>query len=57
LTRRGRLVNEHHPINVGSAAMIVVIAAIVPRILMVVAMVIAIVVTLMVTRPRDDAGG
>jgi hypothetical protein len=36
--------------------MLVVLAAIVPRVLMVIAVVIAIVITLM-TRPCDDAGG
>jgi len=36
--------------------MLVVLAAIVPRVLVVIAVVIAIVITLM-TRPCDDAGG
>jgi hypothetical protein len=40
-----------------SAAVLVVISALVPRVLMVVAVMIAIVVTLMVTRARDDTGG
>src|ERR1700735_765792 len=43
---------------VRSAAMLVALAAIVPRGLVVIAVVIAIVITLMLmTRPRDDAGG
>jgi nitrate/nitrite transporter NarK len=42
---------------VRSAAMLVVIAAIMPRVLMIVAVVIAIVVTLVITRPCDHAGG
>jgi hypothetical protein len=41
-----------------SAAMLVALSALVPRVLMIVAVVIAIVVTLMVTtRARDDASG
>jgi hypothetical protein len=39
---------------VGSAAVLVALSAIVPRVLMIIAVVLVIVVTLVVTRSRDD---